>query len=175
MYQRFRQHSRRAPRAPAGIVAAVSAAGVAAHSAAAVAGPAGTMSWLMTGMAAVCLVAAIPVGGGRFCAGRSAGHLLAMNAGMVLVHLVLLTAPPTHAHQVNAGASEGSGLSGHEYGMLTLMAFELLCLAAASAALRLSRLAVLEVSNPWVESVGEDSRGVPKRFTDPGAGSRIVM
>jgi hypothetical protein len=139
MYQRTRPRSWHLPGAPAGIVTAASAASAAAHIAAAVAGPAGVMAWWMAAMGAACLAGLAPMMAGRFCAGRAAGHLLVMNAAMVLSHLVLLTAPGAGSHHGDATGAGVAALPSHEGAMLTLIAVELLCLMGASAALRLTR------------------------------------
>jgi hypothetical protein len=94
------------------------------------------MAWWMAAMGAACLACAAPMVGGRLCAGRAAGHLLAMSAAMILIHLVLLVAPGAAGHHGNDGPAS---LPGHEQAMLTLIAVELLCLMGASAALRLTR------------------------------------
>lgn len=135
---------------PAGIVGTASVGSATAHVVAAASGPAGVMAWWMAAMGAACLACAAPMVGGRFCArptagrvagraaGRSAGHLLAMSAAMILIHLVLLVAPGTVGHHGKFQATAGH-LSSHDGAMLTLIAVELLCLMAASAALRLTR------------------------------------
>ncbi len=134
------------PRAAPAIVAITALASVAAHAAAAVAGPAGAMGWWMIAMAVVCLVGDLPAVVGRFCPHRCAGHLMAMNAGMILIHLVLLTTPAAARHQGHEVAAE-AGLPGeHAYSMLALMVFEFMCMAAASAALHLSRQSLPQAS-----------------------------
>ncbi|MEV7604015.1 hypothetical protein AB0N65_01065 [Paenarthrobacter sp. NPDC089322] len=138
------------PAIPAVMVGAAAAGSTAAHLAAAMTGP-GAMAWLMAVMGAACLACAVPMAAGRWCAGRAAGHLLAMSAAMILVHLTLLLGPAAGNHTleshhdfVGAGAAGSPGAStaastGHDSAMLALIAVELLCLMAASAALRLSR------------------------------------
>jgi len=121
---------------PAGLVGTAAAASAGAHVVAAASGPAGAMAWWMAAMGAACLACAAPMVGGRLCAGRAAGHLLAMSAAMILIHLVLLVAPGAAGHHGNDGPAS---LPGHEQAMLTLIAVELLCLMGASAALRLTR------------------------------------
>jgi hypothetical protein len=132
---------------PAGIVSTAAAGSATAHVVAAASGPAGVMAWWMAAMGAACLACAAPMMGGRLCAGRAArvagsgagraaGHLLAMCAGMILIHLVLLVAPGAAGHH---GDGAPASLPGHEQAMLTLIAIELLCLMSASAALRLTR------------------------------------
>ncbi|MDQ0822446.1 hypothetical protein QFZ79_000183 [Arthrobacter sp. V4I6] len=143
MYQRSRPRSGHSPGAPAGIVTAVSAVSTAAHVIAAATSPAGVMAWWMAAMAAVCLASAAPMMAGRLCAGHGAGRLLAMNAAMILLHLVLLTAPGTGGRHSHATTTGMAALPGHEGAMLTLIAVELLCLMGASAALRLARAKAL--------------------------------
>lgn len=144
----------RRSRFPAGIVGIAAAGSAVAHVVAAASGPAGVMAWGMAAMGAACLACAAPMVAGRFCAarlgqaagwaaGRAAGHLLVMSAAMILVHLALLVAPGTGGHRIHVDASGTAGPHGqfgsHEGAMLALIAVELLCLMAASAALRLSR------------------------------------
>ncbi|MFF2243374.1 hypothetical protein ACFVTM_04235 [Arthrobacter sp. NPDC058130] len=138
MDQRTRPRLGRFPRAlvPAGIVSTAAAGSATAHLVAAVSGPAGAMAWWMAAMGVACLACAAPMVSGRRCAGRTAGHLLAMSAAMVLIHLVLLMAPGTAGHHRTEGTAS---LPGHAHAMLTLIAVELLCLMSASAALRLTR------------------------------------
>lgn len=138
MDQRNRPRLVRFPSAlvPTGIVSTAAAGSATAHVVAAASGPAGMMAWWMAAMGAACLACAAPVMGGRICAGRAAGHLLAMSAGMILIHLVLLVAPGAASHHGNGGPASSPG---HERAMLTLIAVELLCLMSASAALRLAR------------------------------------
>ncbi|MFE5837989.1 hypothetical protein [Arthrobacter sp. NPDC056493] len=121
---------------PAGIVGTAAAGSAAAHVLAAASGAAGAMAWWMAAMGAACLACAAPLVGGRLCAGRAAGHLLAMSAAMILIHLVLMVAPGAAGHHGNGGPASSPG---HERAMLTLIAVELLCLMSASAALRLTR------------------------------------
>lgn len=141
---------------PAGIVGTASVGSATAHMLTAASGPAGAMSWWMAAMGAACLACAAPMVGGRFCAGsvpraagvsgiaagrvagRAAGHLLAMSAAMILVHLVLLVAPGGAGHHNNGGAAAAL-IPTHHGAMLTLIGVELLCLMGASAALRLTR------------------------------------
>jgi len=80
-------------------------------------------------------------------AGRAAGHLLVMSAVMVLIHLVLMLgsgAGPHHSAADAAGTAVQHGrfpgqAMTHDGVMLPLIAVEMLCLMAASAALRLAR------------------------------------
>jgi hypothetical protein len=100
-------------------------------------------------MAAGCLSCAAPLVIGRRCAapplvgqrsaGKAAGHLLAMSSLMILIHLVVLTLPGHDAHHGTATPSGAEVLKTHNMATLALMGVELLCLMAASAALRLSR------------------------------------
>jgi hypothetical protein len=138
MHQRTRPRLGRLPSAliPAAVVGAAAAGSATAHVVAAASGPAGLMAWWMAAMGAACLACAAPMVGGRLCAGRAAGHLLAMTAAMILIHLVLLMAPGAAGHHGDGGPAS---LPGHEPAMLTLIAVELLCLMSASAALRLTR------------------------------------
>ncbi|WP_248760966.1 hypothetical protein [Pseudarthrobacter sp. SSS035] len=139
MYQRTRPRSGRLPSAPAGIVTIASTTSAAAHIIAAATGPAGAMAWWMAAMGTACLASAAPMMAGRLCAGRAAGHLFTMNAAMILIHLVLLTAPGAGGHHGTAAAAGVTAFPGHEGAMLTLIAVEVLCLMGASAALRLNR------------------------------------
>ena len=138
MDQRTRPRLGRFPRAlvPAGIVSTAAAGSATAHLVAAASGPAGAMAWWMAAMGAACLTCAAPMVGGRRRAGRTAGHLWAMSAAMILIHLVLLMAPGTAGHHGTAGPTSSPD---HAHAMLTLIAVELLCLMSASAALRLTR------------------------------------
>lgn len=134
---------------PAGLVNTAAAAGATAHAVAAAIAPAGAMAWWMTAMSAVCLAcappmvagrcSAAPTAVGRRCAGRAAGHLLTMSAAMILIHLVLLTTPGGGAHHGPAGGTGDAAVATHDAAMLALIGVELLCLMAASAALRLTR------------------------------------
>lgn len=126
---------------PAGIVGTAAAGSAAAHMVAAATGPAGVMAWWMAAMGAACLACAAPMVGGRRCAGRAAGHLLAMSAAMVLIHLVVLMAPGAAGHLGHGGPASlpGHEEAGHGQAMLILIAVELLCLMGASAVLRLTR------------------------------------
>ncbi len=137
-------HAARAGRAriPAGIVGASVGAGAAAHVAAALATPAGAMTWLMAAMGVACLACASPMAARPLCAGRAAGHLLAMSAAMILIHLVLLASSGAGGHHGAGGAA--SALPGHSGSMLVLIAVELACMAGASAALRLHRSAQMK-------------------------------
>jgi hypothetical protein len=102
-------------------------------------------------MGAACLACAAPmVTGrgsasprlvGRRCIGRAAGHLLIMSTAMILIHLVLLTAmgAGTHHHQGPATVTGPFAFTSHDGAMLALIGVELLCLVAASAALRMTR------------------------------------
>lgn len=155
MYQRTRPRSGRLPGAPAGIVTTASAASAAAHIIAAATGPAGVMAWWMAAMGAACLASAAPMMAGRLCAGRAAGHLLAMNAAMILIHLVLLTAPAAGSHHGDATATRMAAFPGHEGAMLTLIAVELLCLMGASAALHLNRGKALGSTGPAIHAAVE--------------------
>jgi hypothetical protein len=128
-----------AARVPAGIVCTAVAASGTAHAVAAATGPPGAMAWWMAAMTAICLACAAPMAVGRRCAGRAAGHLLTMSAAMILIHLVLLTAPGAGTHHGPAKGAAAAAFATHDGAMLALMGVELLCLMAASAALRLSR------------------------------------
>lgn len=134
---------------PAGIVGTAAAGSATAHVVAAATGPAGMMAWWMAAMGIACLACALPLVRGRFCdrnvgnagsarndAHRSAGHLMAMTAVMILFHLVLLVAPWAGAHH---GGASGASPSAHGTTMMALIAVELICLIGASAALRLAR------------------------------------
>ncbi|WP_420180014.1 hypothetical protein [Paenarthrobacter sp. TA1.8] len=130
---------------PAGLVGVAAAGSALAHVAAAASGPAGVMAWWMAAMGAACLTCVAPMAcslirrRARHCvqqaAPRAAGHLLAMSAVMILIHLVLLLGPGNGHHRDNRGAS----VAGHQTAMLDLIGVELLCLMAASAALRVAR------------------------------------
>ncbi|MET3923788.1 hypothetical protein ABIB26_004755 [Arthrobacter sp. UYEF20] len=95
---------------------------------------------------------------GRRCAGRAAGHLLTMSAAMILIHLVLLTAPGAGTHHRPAKGAAAAAFATHDGAMLALIGVELLCLMAASAALRLSR---------GKTSANPAPRPVPLSTTDP--------
>jgi hypothetical protein len=138
MDQRTRPRLGRFPSAlvPAGLVGTAAAGSATAHVVAAASGPAGVMAWWMAAMGAACLACAAPMVGGRLGAGRAAGHLLAMSAAMILIHLVVLLAPGAAGHHGHGGPALWPD---HEQAMLTLVAVELLCLMSASAALRMSR------------------------------------
>ena len=75
----------------------------------------------------------------RDCAGRAAGHLLAMSAAMILIHSVLLWRPAVPATTTPMVPPRRRSSPTHHGAMLTLIGVELLCLMAASAALRLTR------------------------------------
>ena len=122
-------------RIPVGIVGTSVTAGAAAHLAAALAAPAGAMAWLMAAMGAACLACASPMALRVRCAGRAAGHLIAMSAAMILIHLVLLASSGAGGHHGALAAAP----SGHSGSMLVLIAVELACLMGASVALRLHR------------------------------------
>lgn len=136
-------------RIPAGLVGVSVVSGAAAHAAAAlpafVSGAAGAMAWWMAAMGAACLVCVVPIPGKRHCVGRAAGHLLVMSAAMILIHVVLLTASGGGGHHGAVGAAT-SHAGDHADSMLAVIAVELACLLAASAALRLHgrRRAVLQ-------------------------------
>ncbi|MET4540136.1 hypothetical protein ABIE37_001917 [Arthrobacter bambusae] len=133
----------------AGLVSLAAAGSAVAHVVAAVSGPVGVMAWWMAAMGAACLSCVAPMAGfpvrrlrpcARQAALRAAGHLLVMSAVMILIHLVLLLGP--------GGLGSGGGHHGsvhssttpdHQSAMLTLIGVELLCLMAASAALRMAR------------------------------------
>lgn len=134
---------------PAGIVGAAAVGSATAHTVAAATGPMGMMTWWMAAMGITCLACAMPLARGRFCvknvgyaggarddARRAAGHLLAMTAVMILVHLLLLVAPGAGSHHGRVGTVS---FSSHDATMLALIAVELTCLIGASAALRLAR------------------------------------
>lgn len=130
-------------------VAAVGSA--AAHVAAAASGPAGAMAWWMAAMGAACLTCAAPMLGFPtrrpvFCAmrgaPRAAGHLLVMSAAMILIHLVLLVGPGSLLGTAGGhhGYAHVASTPDHQTAMLALIGVELLCLMAASAALRMTRI-----------------------------------
>jgi len=134
----------------AGLVSLAAAGSAAAHVVAAVSGPAGVMAWWMAAMGAACLSCAAPLVGfparrlrlrARQAAPRAAGHLLAMSAAMILIHLVLLLGPGSLSGTAGGhhGFVHGSTMPDHQTSMLTLIGVELLCLIAASAALRMAR------------------------------------
>ncbi len=128
-----------AARIPAGIVSTAAAVSATTHAVAAATGPAGAMAWWMAAMGAVCLACAAPMVRGRRCAGRAAGHLMTMSAAMILIHLVLLTAPGAGTHHGAAKGVRASAFATHDGTMLAVIAAELLCLMGASVALRLTR------------------------------------
>ncbi|MGO4146835.1 hypothetical protein AB4Y77_17285 [Paenarthrobacter sp. YAF11_1] len=152
MNQQFRLPWRHGTSAPvsAGVVGVAAVGSAAAHVVAAASGPAGVMAWWMAAMGAACLTCAAPMAGPlarrkRLCARqsapRAAGHLLAMSAVMILIHLVLLLGPgtvfgPGSGHH---GYAHGASTPDHQPAMLALIGVELLCLMAASAALRMTR------------------------------------
>lgn len=111
MDQRTRPRLGRLPSAliPAAVVGAAAAGSATAHVVAAASGPAGLMAWWMAAMGAACLACAAPMVGGRLCAGRAAGHLLAMTAAMILIHLVLLMAPGAAGHHGDGGPASLPG------------------------------------------------------------------
>ncbi|ABM09447.1 hypothetical protein J3A64_003101 [Pseudarthrobacter sp. PvP004] len=146
MNQQSRLPRRRGTTTPvsAGLVGVAAAGSAVAHVVAAASGPAGVMAWWMAAMGAACLSCAAPMAGfpaRTFCAGqaatRAAGHLLAMSAAMILIHLVLLLGPGSGHH----GHVQGASTPDHQPAMLILIGVELLCLMAASAALRMTRTA----------------------------------
>ncbi|MFK0040242.1 hypothetical protein ACIQTW_10410 [Paenarthrobacter sp. NPDC090517] len=130
---------------PAGLVGVAAAGSAIAHVTAAAGTPAGVMAWWMAAMGAACLTCTAPMAcsliGRRFrlcarqAAPRAASHLLAMSAAMILIHLVLLLGPGGGHH----GYTRRASVAGHQAAMLTLIGVELLCLLAASAALRIAR------------------------------------
>lgn len=171
MYPRLGPRLRRCG-TPAGLVTTVTTVSAAAHLAAAVLSPAGVMAWWMVAMAAICIAGAVPSLAGRLCAGRTAGHLLAMNAAMILIHLVLVTSPATgnhHGHTAPVGVSE---LHGHDEAMLALIAVELLCLMGASTALRLSRTQAAGGATPAQVATEYQLPITPRVLS--GAESRII-
>jgi hypothetical protein len=141
----------------AGLVGAAAAGSATAHMVAAATGPAGTMAWWMAAMGIACLACAMPLvrgrlggrnvghdgnaGSARNDAHRAAGHLVAMSAVMILIHLVLLVAPGVGNHHGRVDAAFTPSVHGAT--MLALIAIELLCLMGASAALRLARRPLL--------------------------------
>lgn len=142
---------------PCWIVLAAVVTSAAAHSMAAVTGPAGAMRWLMGAMALACLACVAPLIAsrrsgapwlvGRRCVGRSAGHLLATSTVMILIHLALIAAPANGTHH-SATTPAGAAARSHDTAMLALIGVELLCLIAASAALRLSGRNISENQAP---------------------------
>ena len=122
-------------RIPAGIVGTSVSAGAAAHVAAALTVPAGAMAWWMAAMGAACLACASPLTLRVRCAGRAAGHLLAMSSVMILIHLMLLVSSGAGGHHGTAARAA----PGHAGSMLAVIAVELACLLGASVALRLHR------------------------------------
>ena len=128
------------PALPACLVGGAAMGSALGHAFAALFGPAGAMAWLMAAMGLACLACFRSLAPGRFCVRKAAGHLMAMSAAMVLAHVVLLNgfpAGPSHLHGVPVSGSA----AGHAEAMLSVMGIEILCLAAASAALRLTRTA----------------------------------
>jgi hypothetical protein len=128
---------------PVGLVCVGAAGSATAHLVAAASGPSGAMAWWMAAMGIACLACAAPVRAGWICSGRAAAHLLAMSAAMILIHLVLLVGPGAGSHHGAATGPPQSGRDtyesgGHDATMLALIGVELLCLVAASAALRLT-------------------------------------
>lgn len=147
MDQQIALRPERLPQAliPACLVGAAAAVSATAHLVAAASGPSGAMAWWMVAMGIACLACTTPMRAGRICSGRAAGHLVAMSAAMVLIHLVLLVAPGAGSHHgVDAGVAYDGRTpyesAGHDGAMLALIGVELLCLLAASTALRLTRL-----------------------------------
>ncbi|OFI39378.1 hypothetical protein BIU82_14430 [Arthrobacter sp. SW1] len=136
-------------RIPAGLVGLSVVSGVSAHAAAAVpafvSGTAGAMAWWMAAMGAACLACAAPMPRRKHCVGRAAGHLLVMSAAMILIHVVLLTSSGGGGHHGAAMAALPHA-GAHADSMLAVIAVQLACLMAASAALRLHgrRRAVLQ-------------------------------
>lgn len=123
-------------RAAVVLVAVAVATGVVAHGTAALHEPAGWMAWWMGVMAALCLACALPMVGKHRCAGRGAGHVMAMSAVMVLVHASVMLLPGAGLHHATGTASAHAS---HSAPMLLLIAVELLCMMSASVALRLNR------------------------------------
>ena len=144
------------PRLPATVVWVAAIASSVAHGVAAALGPGGAMDWWMAAMGAACLTCAGPLILDRrsissrhsisikHSAGRAAGHLWAMTAAMILIHLALLLFAGTGSH--HGGGSNGAPAVGHGAAMLGLIAVELLCLLGASVALRLARVATVPAS-----------------------------
>ncbi|UKA50509.1 hypothetical protein LFT48_02900 [Arthrobacter sp. FW305-123] len=154
MNQQFRLLRRSSTSTPvtAGVVSVAAAGSAAAHVVAAVSGPAGVMAWWMAAMGAACLSCVAPMMGfparrlrpcARQAAPRAAGHLLAMSAAMILIHLVLLLGPGGLSGTAGGhhGIVHSTTTWDHQVAMLTLIGVELLCLMAASAALRVTRIA----------------------------------
>ncbi|WP_024819387.1 hypothetical protein [Arthrobacter sp. 31Y] len=156
MNQQHRLPWRRGSSTPfsAGVVGLAATGSAAAHVVAAVSGPAGVMAWWMAAMGAACLSCIAPMAGfslrrlrpcARQAPPRAAAHLLAMSAVMILVHLVLLLGSGGlgsgggHHGSVHSSAGRGTTSSDHQSSMLMLIGVELLCLVAASAALRMAR------------------------------------
>ncbi|MBT2584935.1 hypothetical protein [Arthrobacter sp. ISL-95] len=128
-----------------GLVSMAAAGSAVAHVVAAVSGPVGVMAWWMLAMGAACLSCVAPMAGfparrlrpcARQAAPRAAGHLLAMSAAMILIHLGLFLGPPANGHH---GLVHSSTTPDHQWAMLAIIGIELLCLMAASAALRMAR------------------------------------
>jgi hypothetical protein len=161
MDQRTSLRTGRPKPVPAGLIGTAAAGSATAHMVAAATGPAGTMAWWMAAMGIACLACAMPLvrgrlggrnvghdgnaGSARNDAHRAAGHLVAMSAVMILIHLVLLVAPGVGNHH---GRVEAASPSVHGATMLALIAIELLCLMGASAALRLARRPLLCMPYP---------------------------
>ena len=150
-----------------GLVGGAAAGSAVAHVTAALSGPAGVMAWWMVAMGAACLSCVAPMTGfparrlrlsGRQAAPRAAGHLLAMSAVMILIHLVLLLGglpgvdgllgSGGHHGAVPGSVEHAATTPDHQSAMLTLIGVELLCLAAASAALRIARTATRTTTPP---------------------------
>lgn len=149
-------------RVPGAVVCTAAIASSVAHLVAAAVGPGGAMAWWMAAMGVACLTCAVPMFGVRrissrpsisithgisikHSAGRAAGHLWAMTAAMILIHLGLLLFAGTGSHHGGGSSStpaagfSGIPAAGHGAAMLGLIAVELLCLLGASMALRLTR------------------------------------
>lgn len=121
--------------------------GAAAHVVAALAGPPGAMAWWMAAMGLVCLSCLLPLSRPSRDAGHAAGHLMAMSAGMILIHATLLLMPGLGAHH---GAAAGPDHASHAVPMLLLIGAELLCVMSASVALRMNRSPLRAAFDPAV-------------------------
>ena len=163
-----------AARTPARIVIAAAAVSGIAHALAALAaassgasaasdGAAGAMAWGMAAMGVVCVACAVPAAARPRCAAKAAGHLMAMSAVMILVHLATLTilAQPSagagahhgvgvasHAGADHSGYAGAAGHVGHASTMLGLMGVEFACLMASSLALRMTHRERSAAANP---------------------------
>lgn len=156
--------------APACIVGAAAVASSAIHTLAAVSGMAGATAWLMTAMGVACLTCYGPILAARRCAepvqaarrcagrvsgeaaGRAAGHLLAMSVVMIFIHLVMIASPVAGSHHHSA-TPVPQAFASHDVAMLGVIGVEILCLMAASAALRLSRLGTPAHAGPQPDAV----------------------